>query len=86
KAVSARNRRTLTTQLPYNPIISYKKNKVIAGINPNTALAYTTGGEAARILATVVPADVTMIVSQNGSEAVKTSFKNRSSNNDATTF
>lgn len=27
-----------------------------------------------------------MIVSQNGSEAVKTSFKNRSSNNDATTF
>ncbi|HIC4599577.1 TPA: IncHI-type conjugal transfer protein RSP [Salmonella enterica subsp. enterica serovar Schwarzengrund] len=86
KAVSARNRRTLTTQLPYNPIISYKKNKVIAGINPNTALAYTTGGEAARILAKVVPADVTMIVSQNGSEAVKTSFKNRSSNNDATTF
>ncbi|MCV5760856.1 hypothetical protein OFN40_27140, partial [Escherichia coli] len=52
----------------------------------NTALAYTTGGEAARILAKVVPADVTMIVSQNGSEAVKTSFKNRSSNNDATTF
>ncbi len=27
KAVSARNRRTLTTQLPYNPIISYKRIK-----------------------------------------------------------
>ncbi len=45
KAVSARDKSPyLSTQLPYNPIISYKKNKVIAGINPNTALADTGGG------------------------------------------
>lgn len=86
KAVSARNRRVLNTELPYNPILTYKKNKVLTGINANTALAYTTGGEAARILAKVVPADVTVYVSQNGGEGIKTTFKNRSSNNDATTF
>lgn len=86
KAVSAKYRRVLTTQLPYNPILTYKKNKLVTGINPNTALAYTTGGEAARLLAKVVPADVTVYVSQNGGENTKTTFKNRSSNNDATTF
>ncbi|MGV7963802.1 IncHI-type conjugal transfer protein RSP [Photorhabdus tasmaniensis] len=86
KAVSAKNRRTLKTQLPYNPVLTYKKNKVLAGINANTSLAYTTGGEAARILAKVVPADVTIYVSQNGEESTKTAYKNRSSSNDATTF
>lgn len=86
KAVSSRNRHVLITQLPYNPVLTYKKNKVLTGINDNTALAYTTGGEAARLLAKVVPADVTVYVSQNGGESVKTTFKNRSSNNDATTF
>lgn len=85
-AVSARNRFNLLTQLPYNPVITYKKSKTIAGINSNTALVYTTGGEAARILAKVVPADITISVAQNGSDAVKTTYKNRSSNNDQTTF
>lgn len=69
KAVSSRNRHVLITQLPYNPVLTYKKNKVLTGINDNTALAYTTGGEAARLLAKVVPADVTVYVSQNGGKA-----------------
>lgn len=86
KAVSARNRFNLVTELPYTPVITYKKNKTMAGINANTALAYTTGGEAARILAKVVPADISISVAANGGDSVKTAYRNRSSNNDATTF
>ncbi|EBG2148463.1 hypothetical protein FIP36_17105 [Salmonella enterica] len=86
KALSAKNRYTLKTQLPYNPVITYKKNKSVDGINANTALVYTTGGEAARVLAKVVPADISIEVAQNGGEPVKTAYKNRSSNNDSTTF
>lgn len=85
-AIASRKRNNLTTQLPYNPIIKYKKSKVMPGINDNTALVYTTGGEAARIIAKVVPADVDITVSQNGGTAVKTSYKNRSSSNDETSF
>lgn len=86
KAISTRNRFLLNAELPYNPIITYKKSKTMAGINANTALVYTTGGEAARILAKVVPADIAISMSQNGGAPVKTAYKNRSSSSDSTTF
>lgn len=86
KAISTRNRFILNTHLPYNPIITYKKSKTMAGINANTALVYTTGGEAARVLAKVVPADIGISISQNGGAPVKTAYKNRSSSSDSTTF
>ncbi|NRN29029.1 hypothetical protein [Photorhabdus heterorhabditis] len=86
RAVAVRNRFKLNAELPYDPVITYKKSKTIAGINPNTALVYTTGGEAARIVAKVVPSDINITTKQNGEEPVKTAYKNRSSSIDATSF
>ncbi|CRY84277.1 hypothetical protein [Yersinia intermedia] len=85
-AKAAHTHVSLTATIPYNPIISYKYSKTIAGLNPNTALVYSSGGEAARLITKVVPANTDITVKQDDQAAVKTSYINRSSSNDSTTF
>ncbi|TRS62593.1 hypothetical protein DNP22_24590, partial [Salmonella enterica subsp. enterica serovar Panama] len=76
----------LLTHLRSNAVITYKRQKAVKGIKYNTPLESNTCGESTSPLARCVHGNVTVYVSQNGGESVKTTFKNRSSNNDATTF
>lgn len=76
--VAGQSRNQLDVQKASVPAITYKISKTVDGLNPNTGLVYNTGGEAAKALVAVVPAEVDVTVQPDTGSSSTTHFKTRS--------
>lgn len=66
KAIATHNRKTVKAVEPFAPEISYKMSKTVETLGKDTALVYITGGDAAKVLAKSVPANVVLTTKVEG--------------------
>ncbi|MDR8290958.1 hypothetical protein FPK70_30285, partial [Acinetobacter baumannii] len=76
-ALATHNRKTLNAVEPFAPEISYKLSKTVDTLGKNTALVYITGGDAAKVLAKSVPANIVLTTKVEGQDAKTKTYKNK---------
>lgn len=86
KALAAHNRKTIPAVEPFAPEISYKLSKTVSTLGKNTALVYISGGDAAKVLAKSVPANIVLTSKVEGQDPETTTYKNKSSGDTPVTY
>ncbi|WP_228281930.1 hypothetical protein [Klebsiella pneumoniae] len=75
KAIATHNRKTVKPLNRLHPEISYKMSKTVETLGKDTALVYITGGDAAKVLAKSVPANVVLTTKVEGQDAETKTYK-----------
>lgn len=86
KAIATHNRKTVKAVEPFAPEISYKMSKTVETLGKDTALVYITGGDAAKVLAKSVPANVVLTTKVEGQDAETKTYKNKSGGDTPVTY